>query len=65
MLQVLRMGMDQHDKEMEEEEESTDVVQPCLHYYLAAAKGTNGHILAMAPFCKGISRPKKENRCLL
>jgi hypothetical protein len=32
MLQVLRMGMDQHDKEMEEEEECTDVVQPCLHY---------------------------------
>jgi hypothetical protein len=62
MLQVLRMGMDQHDKEMEEEEECTDVVQPCLHYYLAATKGTNGHILATAPFCKGISKPKKENR---
>ncbi|CAK9235239.1 unnamed protein product [Sphagnum troendelagicum] len=45
---VLRMGMDQHDKEMEEEEECTDVVQPCLHYYLAAAKDSGAASAAAA-----------------
>ncbi|CAM6024610.1 unnamed protein product [Sphagnum balticum] len=41
-------GMDQHDKEMEEEEECTDVVQPCLHYYLAAAKDSGAAEAAAA-----------------